>query len=157
MVRHAEREGNLDQLSAQGEKRAEAIAGLGQTLKVAAIYSTNTLRTKSTALPLAKALKLQTQLYGRISEEWLNEITATYAGQVVLIVGHSNTTGVIAAKLAGEKDSFAIGHDEYDTLFVITKSEATAHCVRLKYGRDSTDAPAADADKMAPAVHSPEQ
>ncbi|GAB5403202.1 MAG: hypothetical protein Aurels2KO_14330 [Aureliella sp.] len=138
VVRHAEREGNQDKLSAQGEARAETIRSLGTALRVSAIYSTNTERTKNTVKPLGEALKLKTQLYGRITRNWPTELEQANSGGVVLIVGHSNTTGVIAGLLA-DKPAFPIGHDEYDAMFIVTRRGSESNCVRLKFGVASGD------------------
>lgn len=146
VVRHAEREGNADKLSAQGRDRAEMLRGLGKILNVSAVYSTNTQRTKNTVKPLVDDLDAKLELYSRTTGAWIEQVRREQAGGVVLIVGHSNTTGVIAGMLAS-KPAFAIGHDEYDAVFIVTVTESTASCVRLKYGTSSKGA----ADKMGPA------
>jgi broad specificity phosphatase PhoE len=149
IVRHAEREGNADKLSAAGESRARVLATLGDVLNVSAIYSTKTERTRNTVGPLADALDLEIRSYSRVNKEWINQLSEEHRGKVVLIVGHSNTTGVIAAKLAGT-EPFDIGHDQYDSLFVVTANESSRNIVRLQYGPSSVGAASAEADKMAP-------
>ena len=147
VVRHAERDGNLDKLTAAGEERSQMLAALGKALKVGAIYSTDTKRTKGTVQPLATAADVEIQTYGRPTGEWVAELKQKHAGQVVLIVGHSNTTGVIAGMLA-KKTPFKIAHDEYDALFLVQDSGSEPHCLRLQYGNSSTGAESADPDKM---------
>lgn len=146
VVRHAEREGNADRLSAQGRDRAEMLRRLGKVLNVSAVYSTNTQRTKNTVKPLVDDLGVKLNLYSRANQAWVNQLHRKNAGGVVLVVGHSNTTGVIAGMLASMRP-FTIGHDEYDAVFIATVAESNASCVRLKYGPASQAADAADADK----------
>jgi phosphohistidine phosphatase SixA len=164
VVRHAEREGDADELSAAGIERAELLQPLGQILNVVAIYSTDTARTRQTAEPLAKARKIEIQTYAEPSPEWLAEIQSRHKGEVVMIVGHSNTIGVIAGKLAGRKP-FPIAHDEYDCLLIVTTNpvastensddsqidavvKSSATVVRLKYGQPSTGASSASPIQM---------
>ncbi|MEM7474727.1 MAG: phosphoglycerate mutase family protein [Planctomycetota bacterium] len=147
VVRHAERDGDLDKLTKTGLQRAKILASLGSGLKVQAIYSTDTKRTKGTAEMLAKSIDSDIELYRRPTSEWLTSLKKKHAGQVVLIVGHSNTTGVIAGMLANEKP-FKIEHDEYDALFVVQISGASSQCLRLQYGNSSKGASSADPDKM---------
>ena len=139
VVRHAERAGDLDELSEPGEQRANLLATIGKALKVQAIYSTNTARTKGTARPLANTIDTEILIYRRPSEGWLASLRQKHAGQVVLIVGHSNTAGVIAGMLAKEKP-FVIKHDEYDSLFIVQASKSEARAVRLRFGVSSTGA-----------------
>lgn len=147
IVRHAEREGDLDKLTEAGLERAQLLASIGKSLNVEAIYSTDTDRTKGTAQPLASAIDKEIHIYERPSKEWIASLKEKHVGQVVLIVGHSNTAGVIAGLLAN-KESFEIAHDEYDALFIIETAFADSNCVRIKYGPSSAGAPSAARDKM---------
>ena len=165
VIRHAEREGEADQLSAAGLERAQVIKELGEILRVDAIYSTDTLRTRSTVEALAKSRGIEIEIYAKPSKAWLNDASKLHAGKVVLIVGHSNTAGVIAGQLAN-KAPFDMAPGEYDSLFIITTTEppsvdsnqktsdtvvaSPTSIVRMKYGRPSVGAPAAGPDKMAP-------
>src|SRR3982751_1179770 len=70
VVRHAEKEtagpnmsGDVA-LTAKGKERAEEIKKILETKKIAAVYSTNTIRTKSTAQPTADHFGLSIQVYG---------------------------------------------------------------------------------------------
>jgi len=149
VIRHAERDGENDALTNAGKDRTEILQQLGSILNVAAIYSTDFARTKGTVQPLADSLGQEIRVYGQATDEWLQEVRAENNGGVVLIVGHSNTAGVIAGKLAG-MEPFAIGHDEYDALFVVTSNGVKSSVVRLKYGQPSFGAPFASPDKMGP-------
>lgn len=147
VVRHAEREGNQDKLSEAGDQRAQSLARLGQILNVQAIYSTDTKRTKGTAQPLATAAGLKVETYGRLSKAWIDSLNQKHSGQVVLIVGHSNTAGVIAGLLSGEQP-YKIEHDEYDSLFVIQVSGMKKSSIRMRFGKSSKGASSAARDKM---------
>ena len=165
VIRHAEREGEADRLSAAGLERAQVIKELGEILRVDAIYSTDTLRTRSTVEALAKSRGIEIENYAKPSMAWLNDASKLHAGKVVLIVGHSNTAGVIAGQLAN-KAPFDMAPDEYDSLFIITTTESPSvdsnqkttetvappqtSIVRMKYGRPSVGAPVAGPEKMAP-------
>ena len=104
-----------------------------KTLRVDAVYSTDTKRTKRTARPTAKALNLSVVIYGQLTKEWFERIKSKHRGQVVLIVGHSNTAGRIVNGLGGEGD-FSMSDDEYENLFVVSTGEGTSKVVRLKFG-----------------------
>ncbi len=133
VVRHAERDGNQDSLTSAGVERAKLLGELGKLLNVSTIYSTNTQRTKGTVKPLTEILKLEVQLYDKANPAWIDKLRKQHDDGVVLIVGHSNTTGVIAGLLAAQ-EPFPIEHDEYDALFIIKADESRTSFVRLKYG-----------------------
>ena len=147
VVRHAERDGNLDKLTKNGEQRSQILASVGRAFNVQVIYSTDTKRTKGTAKPLAATSDIKIRSYKKPSNDWIASLKQNHAGQVVLIVGHSNTAGVIAGLLANEKP-FEIAYDEYDALFLVQVSNSATQSMRLRYGGSSTGAPSADADKM---------
>ncbi len=147
VVRHTERDGNLDKLTKNGEQRAQILASVGSALNVQVIYSTNTERTTGTAKPLATTAEIKIRSYKKPSKDWIDLLKQNHAGQVVLIVGHSNTVGVIAGMLANKKP-FEIAHDEYDALFLCQVSNSATHSMRLRYGSSSAGAPSADPDKM---------
>lgn len=147
VVRHAERDGNQDKLTDAGKQRSELLASLGDALNVKAIYSTSTERTRGTAQPLADKVGAEITTYGRLTKDWIASLQKKHPGQAVLIVGHSNTAGVIAGLLGNEKP-YKIEHDEYDALFIIQVSSSETRSMRLRYGLTSKGAPSADPDKM---------
>lgn len=151
VVRHAERDGNLDKLTKTGLQRSQILASLGIALNVQAIYSTDTQRTKGTVQPLATAAGTEIRIYKTPSEDWIAELAHKHAGEVVLIVGHSNTAGVIAGMLAKGKH-LELAHDEYDALFIIRESASQTQSLRLRYGASSDGASSADPDKMGTLV-----
>lgn len=110
VVRHAEKaeatmSGDVP-LSEAGKLRAEA---LKETLKkkgVGTIYSTNYLRTKSTAQPLADAVGTTIQTYDPGDSTFIPRIKKLGKKDNegnVLIIGHSNTVDDIVNRLVGER------------------------------------------------------
>lgn len=133
VVRHADRDGKKDALTAEGHARAGQLKEIASLLRVKHIYSTDWVRTKSTAKPSATKLGLKINLYKRLDEKSLESLKAKYAGEVVMIVGHSNTVGPIATRLGFQGDA-SVGDDDFDDLFVVRTQEKTSRGLRLKYG-----------------------
>lgn len=134
ILRHAERNGKLDELTAQGQQRAEQVRQLGELLRVNAIYTTNFQRTRNTVAPLATSLQLEPVEYADITESWLASLQEKHRGQTVLIVGHSNTAGIIAGKLA-KQEGRNLREDEYNALFLVTTHPDTpARSIELRFG-----------------------
>ena len=133
VVRHADRDGEKDLLTKAGQQRAETLKELMKTLRVNVVYSTDTKRTRDTAAPTAKALRLSVTTYGTLSKDWFEKIKKGHRGDVVLIVAHSNTAGKIVQGLGGKGD-FSIGEHEYDSLFVVTIDKQGSKALRLKFG-----------------------
>ncbi|MGH7552865.1 MAG: SixA phosphatase family protein [Longimicrobiales bacterium] len=154
LVRHAERAAEPRDdpgLTAQGEARARALIDAVGKSGIAAIYSTQYLRTRSTAEPLARALGLEVQLVDAGSspmgsggathaEQVAERIRRENTGNMVLVVGHSNTVPAIIEAL-GAGSVGAIQDNEYDNLFIVfLRPDGSARLVRAKYGeRSATD------------------
>jgi phosphohistidine phosphatase SixA len=151
IVRHAEKETGIDPstmktftdppLTLEGQERAlklkEILGGKGITH----IYSTNTLRTISTAKPLKElTLGLPISIYNPkpdSTDKFVQMIKGIKKGNI-LIVGHSNTVDDLCNKIAGStvvagdlKDS------EYDNLFILKRKGGTYKFKREKYGKPS--------------------
>ena len=123
LVRHAEKEltGDDPVLSAAGYARAEALAAVLSGIKFDGIYSTDTRRTRDTAAPTLAATNLTLQLYnGRALKEFAQELLTLHGNY--LIVGHSNTTPQLVEALGGEGGDPIVEADEYDRLYVLTRS-----------------------------------
>ena len=128
VVRHAERgtpapggnmQANNPPLSDAGEKRAQDLKEILKDKKVAYIFSTNTIRTMSTAEPLRVAAGLTIENYKPIPD---SAFIAKLKGlkKNVLVVGHSNTVDDIVNKLTGKQSLPGdLAETEYDNLFVI--------------------------------------
>lgn len=141
VVRHADRDGNNDALTADGEIRADLLADVAWRAGVTAVYSTDTVRTRSTAQPLADRLDLPVELYTTPAAVAAT-IAAGHAGDVVLIVGHSNTVMDVAEALTGEAlypGADNPDHEDFDNLFVVAEPAGggAGSVIDLQYGADS--------------------
>ena len=129
VVRHAEKATpsggtvmntpNDPPLSTTGQQRAQALKNVLRDKGIRYIYSTNTIRTRSTAQPLNELLNLNIQTYGpRPDTAFIQQLKLLRKN--TLIVGHSNTIDDIANMLAGEqKVDGDLPESVYDQLFII--------------------------------------
>ena len=125
LVRHAEKEAGANDpedpsLSSCGELRAQALAKILGDIRLEKIYSTPYERTLSTARPIAQSKQLEIEIYdpsrlGEFSKLLLD------TQQDALVVGHSNTKGVLAGLLAGKSEE-AFDEDIYDRLYQVVIS-----------------------------------
>ena len=121
LVRHAEKvKGVKDpDLTKEGLERAKSLEYLLRDVKIAAIYSSDYKRTQQTALPTAKAKKMEVQSYDpRDLTGLIEKVEKEYAGKTVLIVGHSNTTPALAKLLTGT-DYASFDESIYDNFFMV--------------------------------------
>ena len=104
LVRHSEKDStsNNPALTPCGEQRSENLENFLRDVPLDAVYSTDYIRTKNTALPTAMSKKLEIMEY---NPEELKDFSKLLIEnkQDALVVGHSNTTGVLAGLLVGEE------------------------------------------------------
>jgi phosphohistidine phosphatase SixA len=152
VVRHAEKPGQADSLSAAGFDRAQILAHVAATAGVQAIYHSDTKRNQLTAAPLAKKLGLTPTVYpAKETDAVVASIFAEHEGGVVLVIGHSNTVAKIIAA-AGGPALPDLSEDEFDRLFVVVTQpcrRGPSTLVELQYGAPSPP-PAAPAQEAAP-------
>lgn len=121
LVRHAERLDAADNpgLTEDGRRRAGDLAALLADADVQRVYSTDFLRSRETAAPLASALGLEITIY---DPDKLSELAATMLrqGGRYLVVGHSNTTPELVGALGGDPGPAIDEAAEYDRLYVVT-------------------------------------
>lgn len=136
VVRHAEKVDESDDplLSAAGKARAQVLARSLRTAGVKAIYVTQYKRTGLTAAPLAAASGLKPiVVQSGARQEVVDRIRKDNPGDVVLIVGHSNTVPELLG-LLGHPEPVTIGDAEYDNLFVVVPGKTGPPTVlRLRY------------------------
>lgn len=123
LMRHAEKDiDHQDRknppLKKCGQKRAENLVTIFKHIDLKKVYSTDFRRTKSTATPTAKSKGLNVEIYDQYNLDIIFEEVLSDK-QDVLIVGHNQTTNVLAAKLAG-LESETVDGAEYDRLYQIT-------------------------------------
>src|SRR5262245_4058738 len=132
IVRHAEKETasaganmntpNDPPLSAAGRVRAIELKEALRDKSITYIYSTNTIRTISTAQPLNElkgSTKIETYNTRDSLDQFIQKLKGIKKGNS-LIVGHSNTVDDIVNKLCGEtKVSGDLPDSEYDNLYIV--------------------------------------
>ena len=126
VVRHAEKQSEANDrdvpLSEAGRARAKRLAAMLKDAGIVAIYSTDTVRTRTTAEPLASASKIEPVLYDSSGPDaWktlADRILREHRGDNVLVVGHSNTIAPLVEAL-GCKDRVTVGAQEYDGLWIV--------------------------------------
>ena len=137
LVRHAEKAAatamtNEVPLSGTGSARAKELARVLAGTHIDAIYTTQYLRTKQTAAPLAAEHHMEPVVADPAT--LANTIRTKHAGQTVVVVGHSNTTPDLIRAL-GVASPPSIGDNEYDDLFIVTLAPGSApKLVTLRYG-----------------------
>ena len=137
LVRHAEKDASQANpenpgLSECGESRAESLARILADAELEKVYSTDYRRTRETALPVASQLSLEVEFYDPDELAGFSR-TLLHQQKDVLVVGHSNTTPVLAGLLAGEMlEPF----DEaiYDRLYLVTVSGGQSRMTLLHQG-----------------------
>lgn len=116
-------------LSDAGKARAQKLAAMLADAGVTAIYTTEYLRAKDTAAPLAAKIGVTAEIVmARDADALIAKVKAHKAG-AVLVVGHSNTVPTIIRALGGSVVS--VGDDEYDSLFFIAANGTTTR-IRFK-------------------------
>ena len=126
VVRHAERASATDSdspLNDAGRERARALAGALGAAGVDAIYTSQFVRTRDTAAPLAERLGVEITIHQvsnaeASSREIARRVLAENPGGTVLIVGHSNTVPLIVEALGGDHVG-PLDDSDYDNLFVV--------------------------------------
>ena len=135
LVRHAERaagEGDVP-LSAAGRERAQALAHLLRDAGIRAIITSQMIRTKQTADPLAQQQKITPEALPADKLDAVVEKIKNLHGGAVLVVHHSNTVPTIVEKLGGM--IAPIRDDEFDRLVIMTiPAQGVASLVTLRYG-----------------------
>jgi broad specificity phosphatase PhoE len=145
IVRHAEKITTSDSigkmaandppLSEAGKVRALVLKNELADKHIGHIYSTNTIRTRSTAEPLSEAIKINIELYNSI-DSLISAIKSAKGN--VLVVGHSNTVDDIVNKLCGQvKIASDLKDGEYDNLFVVKIRGQKIIFDQRKYGYPS--------------------
>lgn len=124
LVRHGEKDPTPDladpSLTPAGEKRAVALRNTLDQRQIAAIFTTNTRRTRATVAPLATAVQLPPSVYDARRQRGLAEqIRREYMGKTVVVVGHSNTLLPLLDELGAPRPVAEIADDEYDYLFEV--------------------------------------
>ncbi len=137
IVRHAEKQlvGSDPQLAQSGQLRAKKLAQILVDKNIKHIYSTDYIRTRSTAAPTAEAAGLTIEIYDPKNHDALVEQIRTLEGNV-LVIGHSNTVNKLANYFVDKVEKYDDLTDlEYDFIFEVTL-EGSSATVKKKLYKD---------------------
>ncbi len=140
LVRHGEKDTRSDQpdpaLTPAGERRAEALRDTLRPHPLAALYTTDTVRTRATLAPLAQARGLEPRVYdARYPEVLARLLREQHRGQTVVVVGHSNTLLPLMDALGAARPVPQLADSDYDYLFEVTlRPEGGASAQAHRYG-----------------------
>ena len=135
LVRHAEKvdDSKDPALTAAGKERSSTLATVLQDSKIQYVHSTNYVRTKTTAAPIAEKLALKINIYDTNEMPGFAQRLKEQGGRH-LIVGHSNTTPKLVQLLGGKPGSI-INDSEYDRLYILNKLEnGETSTVLIRFG-----------------------
>jgi broad specificity phosphatase PhoE len=146
VVRHAEKatgQGDDPHLSDAGEVRARSLARSLEGAGVSAVITTQWARTAETALPTARAAGVTPEVVPVVWDSIPRHAAAIAAavrghpGEVILVVGHSNTVPDIVAALGVERPA-AICDSEYDRMEIVSiEADGDARLIESRYGAAS--------------------
>lgn len=138
LIRHSEKDLSSNNysdppLTACGAERSKEFSNFLSNVALDAIYSTNYTRTKNTAQPTAQSKGLEIQEYDPSDLEAFSKLLLNNK-QDVLVVGHSNTTGVLAGLLVGEEIG-VFDLDSYNRVYqvVICNDKGRLHLLHTAF------------------------
>jgi phosphohistidine phosphatase SixA len=157
VVRHAEKAAapaDDPPLTEAGAARARALAATLADADVGAVITTQYLRTRETARPLAEARGITPEVVragGPVAAhaKAVADAARAHAGKTVLVVGHSNTVTQIVEALGGPR-ARDLCDSEYSWLFTVVISGPSARVVRSAFGAPSPEVPTGCATPMMP-------
>ena len=135
LIRHSEKdlvsENPSDPpLTKCGIKRTDYLRSFFEDIDIESVYSTNYIRTKNTAMPIASLKKTRIQYYEsdypKVFSEFLLDLK-----QNSLVVGHSNTIPILAGLFSGE-DVDPIDEKTYNRIYKIVISKDKRKLFKLK-------------------------
>lgn len=146
VIRHAEKaaEGGDDPgLSEAGVKRTQDLIEMAGEAGVTAIYTTQYKRTQETAKPLAARLsatvtpvEINRENASAYPARLAKEVLSKHAGQVVMIIGHSNTVPAIVEALGARRPAAIDDATEFDRVFVVVVPKSGGvKVIKTRYGQ----------------------
>ena len=136
-VRHAEKvDASRDpELSTAGKERARTLAMVLRDTNVKHIHSSDFIRTRDTATPLAARLKLKVELYDPKDLPTLLK-KLQHTGDRHLVVGHSTSTPAAVKMLGGTPGGVINEAGEFDRLYIIkVDANGDVSTVLMRYGK----------------------
>ena len=146
LVRHAEKvDGSRDAaLTEAGQARAQTLAHVLRSADLTSIYSSDFVRTRATAAPVAACTGLGVQIYDPRDLPGLIARLRRSGGRH-LVVGHSNTTPNVVGLLGGDPGPPIDETSEYDRLYVVTVGAGgSASTALIRFGAPYTPVDAAN-------------
>ena len=138
LVRHSEKdlfsENPSDPpLTKCGIKRTDYLRSFFEDIAIEDVYSTNYIRTKNTAMPIASLKKTRIQYYESDYPKAFSEFLLD-SKQNSLVVGHSNTIPILAGLLSAE-DVAPIDEKTYNRIYkiVIRKDETKLFILKATF------------------------
>ena len=135
LIRHAEKDrtdptNSNPELNQGGLGRAIKWAEVFETIDLDVIYSTNYERTSMTAAPTSVKKDIDVKYYNPGDVD-IEALKAENLSKNVLIVGHSNTTPVMANKLLGYEKYEQMDDTDNGSLFIVRIIDSVATDIRL--------------------------
>lgn len=123
-IRHAEKNrsntsNENPDLTEAGKERAKKWAELFKDIDFDAVYTTNFIRTRKTALPTANKNNLDLLFYNPLAFDYQTFLDAT-KGQTILIVGHSDSTPKMVNTIINEQKYNSIDDAVFNNYFIVT-------------------------------------
>lgn len=142
LVRHAEKVDHSrdPDLSEEGYARAEVLAMTLADAGIAGVFSSDFIRTRKTAVPVADLNGLEIEEYDPSNLHALADTLRANGGRQ-LVVGHSNTTPALVEILGGEAGPAIVEETEYDRLYVLTIGKEGVETLLLRYGKPCSSLP----------------
>ncbi len=137
LVRHSERDDEGARvrdpgLSEVGVLRSKRLATIFSETEIERIYSTDYRRTIMTATPVAESKGIEPELYDGTDLSAIHDLLLS-RWEDALVVGHSNTTSVLAGMLAGQ-ELHPMCESIYDRLYIVVISGRSARLILLNQG-----------------------
>ncbi len=135
LIRHSEKDLVTENpsdppLTKCGIKRTDYLRSFFEDIDIESVYSTNYIRTKNTATPIASLKKTRIQYYESDYPKVFSEFLLD-SKQNSLVVGHSNTIPILAGLLS-EEDVAPIDEKTYNRIYKIVISKGKRKLFMLK-------------------------
>ena len=124
LLRHAEKDlvdpdAPNPPLSADGKARAEKLIGVVNKYQPDAIYSSDYIRTRETARPLARKNRAMTLIYDPRNLEQMRDTILSGKYRRIVVVGHNNTTPALVNMLIGQEKYEKLPETEYGKIWIV--------------------------------------
>ncbi|ULQ54487.1 SixA phosphatase family protein [Flavihumibacter fluvii] len=120
-------------LTDPGAARADDLSARLANERIRYVFSTNTIRTQSTARPTATRFNLTLNNYGKVDSNFIGILKGLHKN--VLIIGHSNTVDDLVNGLTGVQYLSDLPDTAYDNLFIVSRKGKKLHFSQEKFGQ----------------------